>query len=137
MKKGLIVLLSAAFMLSCATVEDYENAIGDPDLPLVPEASSGDLADFDESVFGLINLDYPGLENVRYFYENGDAYSAGVELLKYYRSRSVIDPSVVTTTPMVECSLITLRVPTSAARLKGTSSSNHGVLTMRGALSSI
>ena len=94
MKKGLVVLLSAAFVLSCATMEDYENAIGDPDLPLVPEASSGDLTDFDESVFGLIDLDYPGLENVRYFYENGDAYSAGVELLKYYRTRSVIDPSL-------------------------------------------
>ena len=94
MKKGLIVLLSAAFVLSCATIEDYENAVGDPDLPLVPEASSGDLTDFDESVFGLIDLDYPGLENVRYFYENGDAYSAGVELLKYYRNRSVIDPFI-------------------------------------------
>ena len=33
---------------------------------------------------------------------------------------------------MVECSQITLRVPVSAARSKGTSWSNHGLLTMRG-----
>ena len=41
-------------------------------------------------------------------------------------------PSVVTTSPMVECSLMTLRVPTSAAMLKGTSLSYQGVITMRG-----
>ena len=46
-------------------------------------------------------------------------------------------PSVVTTNPMVECSVMTLRVPISAARLKGISSSYHGVFTMRGALFSM
>ena len=45
-------------------------------------------------------------------------------------------PSVVTTSPMVECSVMTFRVPTSAAILNGTSASNHGVMTMRGASSS-
>ena len=40
-----------------------------------------------------------------------------------YSARGISEmlPSVVTTSPMVECSLITLRVPTSAAMLKGTS----------------
>ena len=42
-------------------------------------------------------------------------------------------PSVVTTRPMVECSLITFRVPISAAILKGISDGNQGVITMRGA----
>ena len=42
------------------------------------------------------------------------------------------EPSVVTTTPMVECSRITLRVPVSAALSKGTASSNQGLLTIRG-----
>ena len=45
---------------------------------------------------------------------------------------SLTEPSVVTTMPMVECSQITLRVPVSAARSKGTSWSNHGLLTIRG-----
>ena len=48
------------------------------------------------------------------------------------RGISEMLPSVVTTSPMVECSLMTLRVPTSAAMLKGTSLSYQGVITMRG-----
>lgn len=41
-------------------------------------------------------------------------------------------PSVVTTSPIVLCSLMTFWVPISAARLKGISFSNQGVTTMRG-----
>ena len=41
-------------------------------------------------------------------------------------------PSVVTTRPMVEWSVITFFVPISAAMLKGTGFSNQGVMTMRG-----
>ena len=56
-----------------------------------------------------------------------------------YSSRgiSVMLPSVVTTRPMVECSLITFRVPSSAAMLKGISCSYQGVFTIRGALFSM
>ena len=51
-----------------------------------------------------------------------------------YSSRgiSLMEPSVVTTNPMVECSWMTFCVPISAAILNGISSSNHGVITMRG-----
>ena len=45
---------------------------------------------------------------------------------------SLILPSVVITRPIVECSFITLRVPISAAILKGIGSSNHGVITILG-----
>ena len=41
-------------------------------------------------------------------------------------------PSVVTTKPMVECSVMTFLVPISAAMLNGIGSSYHGVITMRG-----
>ena len=44
-----------------------------------------------------------------------------------------MEPSVVTTMPMVECSAITFRVPTSAASVMGISWSYQGVVTMRGA----
>ena len=44
--------------------------------------------------------------------------------------------TIMTTRPMVECSLITLLVPISAALAKGISSSDQGVLTMRGISSS-
>ena len=40
-------------------------------------------------------------------------------------------PSVVTTAPMVACSAITFRVPSSAASSKGMSWSNQGVRTIR------
>ena len=45
---------------------------------------------------------------------------------------SLIEPSEVTTSPMVECSWMTFCVPISAAMLNGISWSNHGVMTMRG-----
>ena len=46
-------------------------------------------------------------------------------------------PSVVTTMPMVECSAMTFRVPISAASVMGISWSNQGVVTIRGASSSV
>ena len=48
------------------------------------------------------------------------------------RSISLMLPSVVMTSPIVECSLITFLVPISAAMLNGIGSSYHGVITMRG-----
>ena len=45
-------------------------------------------------------------------------------------------PSVVMTMPIVLWSLMTRRVPSSAARDMGTSSSNQGVATMRSTPSS-
>ena len=53
------------------------------------------------------------------------------------RGISLIEPSVVTTSPIVECSLMTFCVPISAAILNGISCSNHGVLTIRGLSPSI
>ena len=50
---------------------------------------------------------------------------------------SEILPSVVTTSPIVECSVITFCVPISAAILNGISSSNHGVITILGCSFSI
>ena len=46
-------------------------------------------------------------------------------------------PSVVTTKPIVECSVITFFVPISAAWVNGISSSDQGVRTIRGCSSSI
>ena len=46
-------------------------------------------------------------------------------------------PSVVTTMPTVECSLMTFWVPISAASVMGISCSDQGVITIRGSSSSI
>ena len=68
--------------------------------------------------------------------EYSEVVRVGRQLLETYREpepeKDANVPSVVMTMPMVECSRITRRVPVSAARSKGTSSSNHGLLTMRG-----
>ncbi len=56
---------------------------------------------------------------------------------KFSRGISPKLPSVVTTTPRVECSVMILRVPTTAASSKGMSSSNQGVVTMRGPSASV
>ncbi len=48
------------------------------------------------------------------------------------RGISLMEPSVVTTRPMVLCSVMTFLVPISAAMLKGISRSNQGVITIRG-----
>ena len=45
---------------------------------------------------------------------------------------SVTEPSVVTTMPMVEWSVMTFWVPYSAAWVMGISWSNQGVVTIRG-----
>ena len=47
-----------------------------------------------------------------------------------------MEPSVVTTIPIVECSFITFSVPISAASVKGIGSLYHGVITKRGPFSS-
>ena len=46
-------------------------------------------------------------------------------------------PSVVTSIPIVECSVITFLVPISAATSNGISSSDHGVFTILGTSFSI
>ena len=53
------------------------------------------------------------------------------------RGMSLMLPSVVTTRPMVECSVMTFLVPISAAMLKGMGSSNQGVRTILGWSSSM
>ena len=42
----------------------------------------------DRSAFGLLNLDYPGLEKVKAACDAGDTLRAAEELLVYYRSRT-------------------------------------------------
>ena len=94
MRKILFVSLLAAFSMSCVTREDLENVAGNPDLDIVPEAVAGDPATINAEVFELLNLDFPGLEKTKHFYEQGDLYSAAVQLLAYYRERSVVNPTV-------------------------------------------
>ena len=71
---------------------------------------------------------FPAARSSRMTRSSASAYSS--------RGISVMDPSVVTMTPIVAWSAMTFCVPISAASVIGISWSNHGVLTMRGSSSS-
>ena len=72
-------------------------------------------------------------------YTSTDNKFVGVALEDNYEFDSMVEgsnaptvPSVVTKTPIVECSSITFLVPISAANSKGISSLDHGVFTILG-----
>ena len=94
MKKFLFALLLAAGAASCATKENYEDQVGNPDLEITKEPTPGDASGINPKMFELLNLDYPGLESVKIFYEAGDLFAAAYELKKYYVERQIINPGV-------------------------------------------
>lgn len=92
MKKILLFLLSILCLAACA-VEDYEDAVlGNPDLPLIIEPGKTD--GVEQDIFALLNLDYPGLEEVKAYCEAEDYGNAAARLLQYYRERPVYNPNV-------------------------------------------
>ena len=93
MRKFIFCLVTASACLAACTEEFTEDSVkGDPDLPFIYE--EGDPEGIDESVFELLNLDYPGLETVKQLYGSGDVYNAALQLLQYYRERPVYNPNV-------------------------------------------
>ena len=94
MKKFLFALLLAAGAASCATKENYEDQVGNPNLEITKEPTPGDASGINPKMFELLNLDYPGLESVKIFYEAGDLFAAAYELKKYYIERQIINPGV-------------------------------------------
>ena len=52
----------------------------------------------EEYLFEILNLDYPGLEEVKSLYETGDSDAALKKLLTYYKNRTeIINPNLSTT----------------------------------------
>lgn len=50
---------------------------------------------FNEEIFALLNLDYPGLEKVKDAYRHGNVEDASRFLLEYYRMRKeVVNPAI-------------------------------------------
>ena len=48
-----------------------------------------------ETTFSLLNLNYPGLEKVKVFYEQGKKEAAAQALLEYYRNRTgIVNPAI-------------------------------------------
>lgn len=63
----------------------------------------------DNRVFNLINLDYPGLEKVKTYYEKGESYLAVQELLNYFRMRTQVSNPLI--------SLMNVNVPSGALKM--------------------
>lgn len=67
---------------------------------ILPENKPNEVVD--SKLFEIINLDYPGLEKVKKFYESGEYYYAANELLEYYRTRvDVSNPNVNLINPTI------------------------------------
>ena len=106
MKRFSVLLFLAVFAMAC-TVEDLAESVkGDPNLTLTPE--SGDSEGINQRVFDLLDLDHPGLENVKKFYEGGDVYNAAKALLLYYRERPVYNPNVSMLNPTASANEISI-----------------------------
>ena len=75
-------------------------ANGDTNINLLPNPQPNGV--INEKLFEVINLDYPGLEKVKEYYEANEYYYAAHELLKYYRNRSdVSNPNINLINPSI------------------------------------
>ena len=90
MKNIFFICICALFAFTGCTDDDDELlANGDSNINLLPNPQPNDV--INEKLFDVINLDYPGLEKVKEYYEANEYYYAAHELLKYYRNRADIN----------------------------------------------
>lgn len=94
MKNTFLICLFALFAFSgCADDEEDFSTGGNISPELTPENKEN--AVLNAAVFEKINLDYPGLEKVKQYYEAGENYLAANALLDYYRTRTnVVNPAL-------------------------------------------
>ena len=92
MKPHFVSLLLVMFTFACAPDENLYLVPSDPDLEIIPGASSAE--GINDEIFNLLNLDYPGLETVKVLFEAGDTANAAKAIRNYYRTRPVINPFV-------------------------------------------
>lgn len=91
--KRLFIYLLGLIMFTACSDDDIVYTGGDGgdiDLPQ-PEPNSA----INEKLFEVINLDYPGLEKAKEYYEADQHYFAAKAILDYYRMRtSVVNPNL-------------------------------------------
>lgn len=88
------------FFLQCKESEILTDDSVYEDLNLIPDDKDNGV--IDKSVFEKLNLDYPGLERVKSFYESDQLYYATNELLNYFRTRSnLVNPNVNLINPII------------------------------------
>lgn len=101
MKNIFFICLFALFAFTGCTDDDEDLYTGgDIDINLLPEPKPNEVVN--SKIFDVINLDYPGLEKVKEYYEAGEHYYAANELLKYYRNRThVVNPNINLLNPWI------------------------------------
>lgn len=101
MKNIFFICFCALFAFAGCTDDDEELlAGGNGDINLLPNPQPNDV--INEKLFDVINLDYPGLEKVKEYYEADNYYYAAHELLKYYRNRSnITNPNINLINPTI------------------------------------
>lgn len=85
----LIYICALVAFTGCTDDDDELSTGGNAGINLRPAPQPNDV--INEKIFEVINLDYPGLEKVKEYYEANEYYYASYELLKYYRNRSDIN----------------------------------------------
>ncbi len=87
MKNIFYLCLCCSFLFSCSDSKDeftFGGEYNDNIVSLPPKKENNVI---NSRLFEVINLDYPGLEQVKKYYEEEELYFAAFELLKYYQSR--------------------------------------------------
>lgn len=94
MKNTFLICLFALFAFSgCVDDEEDFSTGGNISPELTPENKEN--AVLNAAIFEQLNLDYPGLERVKQYYEAGENYLAASALLEYYRTRTnVTNPNL-------------------------------------------
>ena len=103
MKQYLTLFLSIVILAAgCSKENVSDKQIGNIDLK--PSEETGTIDGLDESVFEILNLDYPGLEKVKSYYESEDLFNAAKSMLEYWRTRPVYNPDVDVLSPSATAS---------------------------------
>lgn len=102
MKNIFFMCIFAAVALTGCVDNDDDLLTGEVSsgVEILPENKPNEVVD--SKLFEIINLNYPGLEKVKKFYENGEYYYATHALLEYYRTRTnVVNPNINLINPTI------------------------------------
>ena len=104
MKNIFFICICALFTtFGCTDDDEILFTEDSANIELLPTNKPNDV--LDARLFEVINLDYPGLEKVKSYYEANEYYYAAHELLKYYRNRSDINnPNINLINPAITAS---------------------------------
>ena len=89
-----ILLFLIATFIACTDndIQENNNNLPPKDEPTPPQEEA------EEHLFDILNLDYPGLEEIKSLYKSGENDAAMQKLLTYYRSRTDIENPNLTAT---------------------------------------